>query len=348
MRLRPMVVDARSVRIQFESTPLPKLIIQIPCYNEAETLATALSDLPRTVTGFDSVEWLVIDDGSSDETVRVAEENGVNHIVRHTSNRGLAYAFMTGIEACLARGADVIVNTDADNQYRAADIPAITRPVLEGRADMVVGARPISEIEHFSPVKKLLQKLGSWVVRVTSGTDVRDAPSGFRAISKNAAQRLIVFNNYTYTLETIIQAGRKNMRVVSVPIRVNGDLRPSRLVKSIPSYLKRSIFTIIRIFVIYQPARFFGWIAAILFSLGFLLGLRFLYFYLTEGVSGHIQSVVLAGVLMTMGFQSLLVAFLADVIAANRKLLEDIRYTQRSTQGENGNYAEARFSRKAG
>lgn len=331
--LAPQPEDGRctgSSGNEFEGKSLPKLIIQIPCYNEAETLAIALSDLPRTVAGFDSVEWLIIDDGSSDDTVRVAEESGVDHVMRHTSNRGLAYAFMTGIEACLARGADVIVNTDADNQYNAADLPALTRPVLEGRADMVIGARPISEIEHFSPLKKLLQKLGSWVVRVSSGTDVQDAPSGFRAISRNAAQRLVVFNNYTYTLETIIQAGRKNMRVVSVPIRVNGDLRPSRLVKSIPSYLKRSIFTIVRIFVIYQPARFFGAIAAVLFGLGFLLGLRFLYFYLVDASSGHVQSVVLAGVLMSMGFQALLVAFLADVIAANRKLLEDIRYTQRS------------------
>lgn len=334
MRLSLRMVDACVSGSQFESTPLPKLIIQIPCYNEAETLAIALNDLPRTVAGFDGVEWLIIDDGSSDETVRVAEENGVDHIVRHTSNRGLAYAFMTGIEACLARGADVIVNTDADNQYNAADLPALTRPVLQGRADMVIGARPISEIEHFSPVKKLLQKIGSWVVRVSSGTDVQDAPSGFRAISRNAAQRLAVFNNYTYTLETIIQAGRKNMRVVSVPVRVNDDLRPSRLVKSIPSYLKRSIFTIIRIFVIYQPARFFGTVAAILFGVGFLIGLRFLYFYLFDGGSGHIQSVILAGALMSMGFQALLVAFLADVIAANRKLLEDIRYAQRATPGE--------------
>ncbi|TPI61351.1 glycosyltransferase family 2 protein [Mesorhizobium sp. B3-1-7] len=325
---------------------MPKLIIQIPCYNEAETLATTLADLPRDIAGFDSVEWLVIDDGSTDSTVKVAEENGVDHIVRHTSNRGLAYAFMTGIEACLARGADVIVNTDADNQYCAEDIPSLAKPVLEGQADMVVGARPISEIEHFSPLKKLLQKLGSWVVRVTSKTDVRDAPSGFRAISRNAAQRLIVFSNYTYTLETIIQAGRKNMRVVSVPVRVNGDLRPSRLVKSIPSYLKRSVFTIVRIFVIYQPARFFGAVAAVLFGLGFLIGLRFLYFYLTEGVSGHVQSVVLAGVLLTMGFQSLLVAFLADVIAANRKLLEDIRYTQRVMQGQAGNESSASNERK--
>lgn len=312
------------------SGSLTKLIIQIPCYNEAETLGIALAELPRSVAGFDTVEWLIIDDGSSDDTARVAAEHGVDHIVRHTGNRGLAYAFMTGLDACLKRGADVIVNTDADNQYNAADIPALTAPVIKGEADMVIGARPISEIEHFSFAKKMLQKLGSWVVRVTSGTDVADAPSGFRAMSRNAAQQFVVFNNYTYTLETIIQAGRKNMRVVNVPIRVNGDLRPSRLVKSIPSYIKRSIFTIVRIFVIYQPARFFGTIAALLLGLGVLLGLRFLYHYVQGDGSGHVQSVILSGVLISMGFQSVLVAFLADVIAANRRLLEDIRYIQRA------------------
>lgn len=312
--------DRRSVK---------KLIIQIPCYNEAGTLAVTLRDLPRAVDGFDIVEWLIIDDGSSDDTVRVALENGVDHVARHTRNRGLAYAFMTGLEASLAHGADVIVNTDADNQYQAADIPLLTAPVLDGQADMVIGARPISEIEHFSPVKKTLQKLGSWVVRITSKTDVADAPSGFRAISRATAQQLIVFNSYTYTLETIIQAGRKNMHVINVPIRVNGDLRPSRLVKSIPAYIKRSIFTIIRIFVVYQPARFFGAIAAVLLLAGILIGLRFLYHYLSGDGSGHIQSLILAGALLTMGFQAGLVAFLADIIAANRRLLEDIRYTQR-------------------
>lgn len=309
---------------------MPKLIIQIPCYNEAETLAIALNDLPREVPGFDKVEWLIIDDGSTDNTVEVARANGVDHIVRHPGNRGLAHGFMTGINACLKLGADVIVNTDADNQYVAADIPLLTEPVLQGRADMVIGARPISEIEHFSPAKKLLQKLGSWVVRVTSKTDVADAPSGFRAISRTAAQQFVVFNNYTYTLETIIQAGRKNMRVESVPIRVNGDLRPSRLVKSIPSYIKRSIFTIVRIFVVYQPARFFGAIAAVLLLAGFVIGLRFLYYYLAGSGSGHVQSLILGGALLTMGFQAGLVAFLADVIAANRKLLEEIRFAQRS------------------
>lgn len=302
-----------------------KLIIQIPCYNEEETLAVTLAALPRQVPGFETVEWLIIDDGSQDNTVQVAREHGVDHIVRHTRNKGLARGFMSGLEACLRLGADVIVNTDADNQYNAGDIPALTAPILEGRADFVVGARPITTIEHFSPVKKFLQKLGSWVVRVASKTDIPDAPSGFRAISRTAAQKLVVFNEYTYTLETIIQAGQKNMAITSVPIRVNEDLRPSRLVKSIPSYIKRSIVTIVRIFIIYRPFRFFTTIGAILFGSGFLLGLRFLYFYLTGSGGGHIQSVILSGVLLGAGFQTLLVAFLADLLAANRKLIEDVR-----------------------
>lgn len=302
-----------------------KLIIQIPCYNEAGTLAIALAALPRRVLGFDSVEWLIIDDGSSDDTVRVAREHGVDHVVRHTRNQGLARAFMTGLDACLRLGADVIVNTDADNQYNADDIPALTKPILEHRADIVVGARPIEMIEHFSPVKKVLQKLGSWVVRVASKTDIPDAPSGFRAMSRTAAQRLMVFNDYTYTLETIIQAGQKNMAITSVPIRVNGDLRPSRLVKSIPSYIKRSIVTIIRIFIIYRPFRFFGSIGVVLFSAGLLIGLRFLWKYLGGEGEGHVQSLILAALLLGMGFQTLLIAVVADLLAANRKLLEDIR-----------------------
>ncbi|MBK9441198.1 MAG: glycosyltransferase family 2 protein [Comamonadaceae bacterium] len=307
-----------------------KLIIQIPCFNEAETLSITLSALPRTVPGFDFVEWLIIDDGSQDETINVAISHGVDHIVRHLGNKGLARAFMTGLEASLRFGADAIVNTDADNQYNADDIPALVQPILEHRAEIVVGARPIKTIEHFSPVKKLLQKLGSWVVRVASKTDIPDAPSGFRAMSRAAAQKLMVFNDYTYTLETIIQAGQKNMAIVSIPIRVNVDLRPSRLVKSIPSYIKRSIVTIIRIFVIYRPFRFFGTIGAVLFSAGFLIGLRFLWYYLQGNGGGHIQSLILASVLLGMGFQTLLVAFVADLLAANRKLLEDIRFkTQR-------------------
>ena len=303
-----------------------KLIIQITCYDEAGTLAIALAALPRKVQGFDTVEWLIIDDGSTDETVNVALENGVDHIVRHPCNQGLAHGFMNGINACLSHGADVIVNTDADNQYNADDIPLLVAPILEGKADFVIGARPIETIGHFSLIKKLLQKLGSWVVRWASSTDIPDAPSGFRAISRNAAQRLVVFNDYTYTLETIIQAGQNNMAITSVSIRVNEDLRPSRLVKSIPSYIKRSIFTIIRIFVIYRPFRFFGTVGAILFFIGFILGTRFLYYYMAGEGDGHIQSVILSGVLLGMGFQTILVAFLADLLAANRRLMEDMRY----------------------
>ena len=307
-----------------------KLLIQIPCYNEADTLAIALKALPRQVPGFDTVEWLIIDDGSKDNTARIALENGVDHVVRHTRNQGLARGFMSGLDACLRLGADVIVNTDADNQYNADDISPITAPILERRADIVVGARPIETIKHFTVVKKLLQKLGSWVVRVASKTDIPDAPCGFRAMSRNAAQRLTVFNDYTYTLETIIQAGQKNMAIISVPIRVNEDLRPSKLVKSIPSYIRRSIVTIVRIFVIYRPFRFFGAIGAALFGVGFLIGLRFLWYYLQGNGRGHVQSLILASVLLGMGFQAFLIAFIADLLAANRKLMEDVRYRLKS------------------
>ncbi|MDP9704797.1 UNVERIFIED_ORG: glycosyltransferase involved in cell wall biosynthesis [Rahnella aquatilis] len=303
-----------------------KLIIQIPCFNEGGTLAIALNALPRHVEGFDSVEWLIIDDGSSDDTIDVARKNGVDHIVRHKTNKGLAYAFMTGIDACLKFGADVIVNTDADNQYNADDIPKLVAPILSSQAEFVIGERPIQAIEHFSPLKKLLQKLGSWVVRTASKTDIPDAPSGFRAINRETAQKLIVFSNYTYTLETIIQAGQKNISITSVPIRVNDDLRPSRLVKSTFSYIKRSVITIIRIFVIYRPFRFFGTIGLTLFTIGFLIGLRFLFKYFTGDGTGNIQSLILASILLGMGFQTLLIAFVADLLSANRTLLEDLRF----------------------
>ncbi|MFP4247198.1 MAG: glycosyltransferase family 2 protein [Halochromatium sp.] len=303
-----------------------KLIIQIPCYNEAATLGLALDALPRQVPGFERVEWLIIDDGSTDQTVQVAQRHGVDHIVRHRRNLGLARAFSSGLGACLAHGADVIVNTDADNQYDARDIPALAAPVLAGNAELVIGSRPIEQIAHFSPLKKRLQRLGSLIVRLASGTQVDDATSGFRALSRNAAQRLIVFNNYTYTLETIVQAGHRQMAIATVPVRVNPDLRPSRLLRSIPSYVWRSIVTIVRIFVIYRPFRFFASIGAILFGLGVLIGLRFLWFYLAGSGAGHVQSLILASVLLGMGFQTILVAFLADLLAANRKLLEDIRF----------------------
>ena len=303
-----------------------KLIIQIPCYNEAATLGIALAALPREVPGFDKVEWLIIDDGCTDNTVEVALAHGVDHVVRHTRNQGLARGFMNGLQACLEHGADVIVNTDADNQYNADDIPLLTQPIIDGRADIVIGARPIAAIEHFSPVKKLLQKLGSWVVRVASKTRIPDAPSGFRAISRSAARRLTVFSDYTYTLETIIQAGQKNMAITSVPIRVNGDLRPSRLVKSIWSYIQRSIVTIIRVFVIYRPFRFFATIGLTLFTAGFLIGLRFLFKWLTTGgYDGHVQSLILSSSLLIIGFHTILIAFVADLLSANRKLMEEVR-----------------------
>ena len=302
-----------------------KLIIQIPCYNEAGTLAIALGALPREVEGFDKVEWLIINDGSTDDTVKVARECGVDHIVNFKHNQGLAKGFMAGVKECLKQGADVIVNTDADNQYEADDIPKLTQPILDHKAEYVIGARPISKTDHFSPAKKFLQKLGSWVVRKASSTDIPDAPSGFRAMSRELAMQLNVYNNYTYTLETIIQAGQKNMVITSVPIRTNEDLRPSKLLSSIPNYIKKSAITIVRIFVVYKPFRFFMSIALILFSLGFLLGLRFLYFWLGDDGSGHVQSVILASVLMGMGFQTGLIAFIADLLAVNRKLLEEIK-----------------------
>lgn len=306
-----------------------KLIIQIPCYNEEKTLETTLSALPREVPGVDIVEWLIIDDGSKDRTVEVAKAHGVDHVVSLPRNQGLAKAFMAGLEASLMAGADIIVNTDADNQYCADCIPDLIRPILEAKAEMVVGARPIEQIEHFSFSKKLLQRLGSWTVRLASSTDIPDAPSGFRAISKEAARKLNVFNNYTYTLETIIQAGQKNISVTWVPIRTNESLRPSRLVKSILSYVRRSVFTILRIFVIYNPFRFFIFIGAVLFILGALIGTRFLWYFFFGQGGGHIQSLILASILIGIGFQTIMVAFIADLLSVNRRLLEELQYKSR-------------------
>jgi glycosyltransferase involved in cell wall biosynthesis len=302
-----------------------KLIIQIPCYNEAATLPVTLASLPREVAGVECVEWLVIDDGSEDDTAQVAKDCGVDYVVRHARNLGLARAFLTGLDACLQLGAGVIVNTDADNQYSAEDIPALVAPIIDGSAEIVVGARPIESIEHFSPVKKLLQRIGSWAVRVASNTDVPDAPSGFRAISAEAARRLMVFNDYTYTLETIIQAGQKNMAITSVPVHVNPDLRASRLVRSTASYIRRNIVTMLRIFMIYRPVRFFGYFGGALFAIGFLIGCRFLWHYSHGHGNGHVQSLILAAIFLGMGFQTGLVALLADLAAANRRLIEDVR-----------------------
>ena len=300
-----------------------KLIIQIPCFREAETLALALGELPRQVPGFTAVEWLVVDDGSPDATADVARRCGVDHVIRHPVNRGLAAAFMTGVDACLRLGADVIVNTDADNQYRATDIPKLTAPIVGGEADMVVGARPIDETAHFSWIKKKLQRLGSWAVRMASKTEVEDAPSGFRAISRETAMRLNVFNPYTYTLETIIQAGLSNLRVVSVPIGTNPDLRPSRLVRSLSDYVRRSLITIIRVLAIYRPGTFFLWPGCVIGAIGTAAAVRFLYIFFVSGNgAGHVQSLIFGALCILLGALMVLLAVLADMIAANRKLLE--------------------------
>ncbi|HUJ25947.1 MAG TPA: glycosyltransferase [Myxococcales bacterium] len=300
-----------------------KLVIQVPCFNEEASLPVTLAALPRQLPGIDVIEYLVVDDGSSDRTVEVAKSLGVHHVVTGP-HRGLARTFMAGIEASIDAGADIVVNTDADNQYCADDIGKLVEPILAGKAEMVVGARPIDAIEHFSPLKKLLQKLGSWAVRVASGTEVADAPSGFRAISRNAAMQLKVFSKYSYTLETIIQAGRKGMVVTSVPIRTNEDLRPSRLVKSIASYVQRSLLTIVRIFMTYQPLRFFLLVGAVVFGAGVLIGVRFLWFLFTSSGAGHVQSLILASTCIMLGFITFIVGLLADIISVNRRLLEEI------------------------
>jgi glycosyltransferase involved in cell wall biosynthesis len=302
-----------------------KLIIQVPCLNEAETLPQTLRALPREVPGFDVVEWLVIDDGSTDGTAQVAAREGADHILALGYNQGLARAFMAGLEFALKQGADVIVNTDADNQYAAECIPDLVRPILERKALIVVGARPIHDIEHFSLAKKLLQRLGSWVVKRVSRTNIEDAPSGFRAIHRDAALRLNVFSTYTYTLETIIQAGRKNIPIVSVRVTTNPDLRPSRLVTSIPAYVMRSIITIFRIFIVYKPLRFFLFIACLIALPALYFVCRFLIFYAIGEGGGHVQSLVLSAALFALAGITGVGGILADLIATNRLLLEDLR-----------------------
>lgn len=303
-----------------------KLIIQIPCFNEEGTLALALQELPRAVPGFEQVEWLIVSDGSTDRTLEIARASGVDHVVDLGSHQGLARAFMAGLDAALRAEADVIVNTDADNQYCAADIPKLVGPILRGEAEIVIGARPVSEIEHFSPIKKLLQRLGSSVVRKVSGTDVADAPSGFRAMTRAAALQLNVFSRYTYTLETIIQAGQKNIPIVSVPIRTNADLRPSRLVKSIGAYVQRSILTILRIGITYRPLRIFLTAGTVPFLIGTALSLRWLYYFAVEdSMRTRLPSLILAAILILIGVQLWIVGIVADIIAVNRRLLEDIQ-----------------------
>lgn len=306
-----------------------KLIIQIPCYNEEETLHIALNDLPKHIDGIDEIEYLIINDGSKDKTVEVAKKWGVNYVVNFKRNKGLAYGFMAGLDACLRNGADIIVNTDADNQYVAEDIEKLVRPILEGKTDIVVGERPIDATEHFSPLKKKLQHLGSWVVRVASKTDIPDAPSGFRAYSREAALHLNVINEYTYTLETIVQAGRSKIAMTSVPIRTNPELRKSRLFNSMFGYIKKSMVTILRAFIMYKPMKFFSVIGGVLFLLGAALGVRFLIYFFGGDGDGHVQSLILCSTLMLLGFQTMIVGLQADLISANRKLLEDVQYRVR-------------------
>ena len=319
---------------------MTKLVIQIPCYNEEETLPTTLASLPREVPGVEEVEVLVVDDGSEDATAEVARQNGADAVHELPTHQGLARAFEEGLRVALARGADVVVNTDADNQYRSDDIPKLVAPILSGEAEIVVGTRPIAEIEHFSPLKKLLQKLGSWVVRRASGTEVPDAASGFRALSRSAARRVKLFNDYSHTLETIIQAGHKGMAITSVPIRTNEQTRPSRLYGSLLGYLRRQAVTIIRIYMTYRSFEFFAVPGVVTFLAGFGIGVRFVYFYLTGDGAGHVQSLILGALLMGAGFFLVVVGLLADLASVNRKLLEDqdwrLRELERTASGDGG------------
>jgi glycosyltransferase involved in cell wall biosynthesis len=311
-----------------------KLIIQIPCLNEAATLPATLADLPTSIPGIDAIETLVIDDGSRDGTADVARAAGVNHIVRLTRNKGLAAAFMAGIDASLKQGADFIVNTDADNQYAGHEIPKLLAPLLGGQADMVIGDRNIAELEHMSWLKRQLQRLGSWVVRQVSGTTVPDTTSGFRAYTREAALRVTIVSEFSYTLESIIQAGKKRMAIAHVPIQTNARTRESRLFDSLFGYIKRSAATIVRIYAMYEPLKVFTYIGLFVFGLGLLPAVRFLYLYLTDYTArgAHVQSLIFSAVLMIVGFQVLLIGLLADVISANRKLLEDLVYRVRKLE----------------
>ncbi len=311
-----------------------KLIIQIPCYNEAETLEIALNDLPKHIDGIDTIEYLIINDGSKDNTVEVARKWGVNYVVNFKQNKGLAKGFMAGLDACLRNGADIIVNTDADNQYCGEDIEKIVRPILEGKSDIVIGERPIDQTAHFSPLKKKLQHFGSWVVRVASDSDIPDAPSGFRAFSREAALRINVTNEYTYTLETIVQAGRERIPMSSVPIRTNGELRPSRLFHSMMGYVKKSMLTIIRAFMMYKPLKFFTILGIIPLLIGVGIGVRYLVLLAGGAQGGHVQSLILSSILILMGFMTIVIGLQADIIAANRKLLEDIQFRVRKMEAE--------------
>jgi glycosyltransferase involved in cell wall biosynthesis len=311
-----------------------KLIIQIPCYNEADTLPETIADLPKTLPGVDCIEYLVIDDGSRDQTVAIAKAVGVHHIVALPHNMGLAHAFVAGLEASILRGADIIVNTDADNQYVGAEIARLIEPILAGRAEMVVGDRGVGKVESFSPIKRLLQQLGSWTVSRAATIVVPDATSGFRAFTREVALRTLVLGNYSYTLETLIQAGARRVAIEFIPIRTNGPTRPSRLQRNIPHFLAHQTVAILRAFTLYRPLRVFSILGSSSVSIGLLLGIRFLYFYLNGMGGGHIQSLILTAILLIVGFQILLIGLVADLISANRKIMEETLYQVRKFVSE--------------
>jgi glycosyltransferase involved in cell wall biosynthesis len=311
-----------------------KLIIQIPCYNEADTLEVALNDLPEELDGIDEIEYLIVNDGCQDDTVEIARKWGVHHVVNFSQNKGLAKGFMAGLDGCLRNGADIIVNTDADNQYSASDIQRLIQPILDGKADMVIGARPINDIEHFSAVKKLLQRFGSWAVRKASNTDIPDAPSGFRAMTRDAAMHINVVNDYTYTLETIVQAGREKIAITSVPIHTNPELRPSRLFSGIWSYVKKSIIIILRSYMMYKPLKCFTYLSIPPMLIGIGIGLRFLYYLVTQGGGGHIQSLILACMLIIIGIITFMIGLVSDLISSNRRILADTQYHVRRMEYE--------------
>lgn len=315
-----------------------RLVIQIPCFNEAETLPATMADLPRVVSGFDEVLWLVVDDGSSDETAEVAKACGADAVVKLTQNKGLAVAFQVGLDASLRLGADVIVNTDADNQYSASNIPDLVEPITSGDADLVVGSRDISNHEEFSTLKKFLQKIGSWVVRQASSTEVSDVTSGFRAYSKEAALQVNVVSQFTYTLETLIQAGRSDLAVSDIPIKVNPTTRPSRLFRSKRQYVRRSAGTISRVYAMHQPLRVFNIPAAIFALVGIVLFGRFGWFYVTAGGEGHIQSLIVGAVCLLVAMQMLMLGLLADLLRSNRVISERVLRRVRNIELTLGDY----------
>jgi glycosyltransferase involved in cell wall biosynthesis len=312
-----------------------KLIIQIPCYNEEEYLPLTLKDLPQEIEGIDHVEILVVDDGSSDRTLHVAQRHGVDHIVRFKKHRGLAAAFSAGIQACLRSGADIIVNTDADNQYRGSEIPKLIGPILRGEADIVIGDRQTESISHFSWTKRKLQKWGSLLVRILSKTKIADSTSGFRAISREAAMKLNVLSNFSYTLETLIQAGKMNLAVQGIPVETNVTPRKSRLFSNVFIFLKNSAFTILRTYAMHEPLKIFLALAALFFILGLIPGVRFLVFFFSGRPGGHIQSLILSAILLILGFLLVVIAILSDLISSNRKLIEEALWRIRKMESEN-------------